>query len=269
MTGSAPTGPAADAGVRVSYDVAGPQGAPVICFLHGTRLSRGMWSAQMDALRDTYRVIAVDLPGHGAAHEKPFTLEGAADHVAAVIREVAPDDRAVVVGLSLGGYVAMVLSATHPGVVRGLVLSGASAEPLGWRAIPYRSLAVALDRWEGLRLAGLDARFFRRRYPPAIAEPIVAGGFWRAGGAAALRALAGRSIVPLLAAYAGPVLLINGAYDLPFRLSAPAFRHAAPHARWVRLAGATHLANLDRPAAFTAAVRRFMERLDAPEMPRA
>ena len=244
------------------YDIDGPVGAPAIVFLHGTRLTRSVWTAQLRELADAYRVIAVDLPGHGTMARTPFTLEDGADHVAAVIRS-AVGGRAVVVGLSLGGYVAMVLAARHPEVVRGLVLSGASAEPMGWRAHPYRWLAWVLERWDGPWLDALDRWFFRRRFPPAVADPIVAGGFWSAGGAVALRSLVGRSFVPILAAYPGPVLLINGEYDLLFRLSAGAFRRAAPQARWVRLKGATHLANLDRPRAFTFAVRRFMTSLDA------
>ena len=268
MTTEAPARAEDPAVTPLPYDIAGPRDAPVLCLIHGTRLTRGMWSAQMTALGDAYRVVAVDLPGHGTQQHRPFTLEHSADHVATVIRDVARDGRAVVVGLSLGGYVAMVLAARHPRVVRGLVLSGASAEPVGWRAAPYRWLALALERFDGPRLNALNAWFFRRRYPPAIAGPIVAGGFWSAGGAVALRALLGRSFVPLLAAYDGPVLLINGEYDLPFRLSSGAFRRAVPQARWVRLAGATHLANLDRPRAFSRAVRRFMDDLDDGQLPR-
>ena len=98
---------------------------------------------------------------------------------------------------------------------------------------------------------------FRRRYPPALAEPIVAGGFWYRGGSSALRALVGERFVPRLAAYPGPTLILNGERDIPFRLFAPTFAAAARDVRRVRLVGATHLANLDRPAAFSEAVRRF------------
>lgn len=272
MPESAVTEPSA--ALRGSYDIAGPIGAPVIVFVHGMRLSRSMWAAQMAELGDSHRVIAVDLPGHGTLNARPFTLDAAADQVATVI-ETAANGRAVVVGLSLGGYVAMHLAARRPELVRGLVVASATAEPVAWRALPFRALAAAIERFDGARLAALNAWFFRSRYPPAIAEPIVAGGFWSVGGTAALRSLVGQRFRPRLAAYPGPTLLLNGAYDVPFRLFAPSFARAARagrtdakgarhgrQVRCVRLAGATHLANLDRPAAFSAAVRGFLQSID-------
>ena len=246
-----------------TFDVAGPLGAPAIVFVHGTRLTRALWTAQLLDLSDTYRVAALDLPGHGALRGQPFELDAAADQVAAVIRATAPadDPRAVVVGLSLGGYVGMHLVSRQPELVRGLVLSGSTAEPVAWRALPYRGLASVMERFAGERLDRLNRWFFRTRFPAATAEPIVAGGFWYAGGAAALRSLVGRSFVPALAAYDGPTLFLNGTWDLPFRLSATTFARAARQPRRVRLAGATHLANLDRPRAFDLAVRRFVASL--------
>ena len=244
-----------------SYDVDGPPGAPAIVFVHGTRLTRSMWRAQLDDLRDTYRVIALDLPGHGALADQPFSVVAASDEVARVIEDAA-GGRAVVVGLSLGGYVAMDLAARRPALVRGLVLSGATAEPIGLRAMPFLALAWAMERCNGPRLDALNRWFFRTRFAPSIARPIIAGGFWSAGGAVALRAVIGRRFAPRLARYAGPTLILNGQYDVLFRLFAPSFARAAREARRVRLGGATHLANLDRPAAFSSAVRRFTGSID-------
>ena len=94
-------------------------------------------------------------------------------------------------------------------------------------------------------------------YIVVSAFTIIAGGIWSTGGAAAVRAVIGERFIPRLAAYPGSTLIINGELDFPFRLWAPAFAAAAHDARRVRLSGATHLANLDRPVAFTNAVRRF------------
>jgi pimeloyl-ACP methyl ester carboxylesterase len=76
-----------------------------------------------------------------------------------------------------------------------------------------------------------------------------------------LQAIAGQRFIPRLSAYPGPTLLLNGEYDLPFRLTAGRFSRAARRSRRVRLAGATHLANLDRPAAFSEAIRQFARSL--------
>ena len=248
----------------VSFDIDGPASAPSIVFVHGTRLSRAVWRAQMDELRDAYRVVALDLPGHGVLAERTFTVTAAADEVARVI-DAAAGGRAVVVGLSLGGYVAMDLAARRPELVRGLVLSGATAEPVGLLAAPYLALAWLMDRLDGNGADAVNTWFFRTRFGPAMADPIVAAGFWSAGGAEALRALVGNRFAPRLAAYPGPTLILNGSWDLLFRLRVGGFARAAQDARRVRLRGATHLANLDRPAAFSLAVRRFVEGLPTAE----
>jgi pimeloyl-ACP methyl ester carboxylesterase len=218
----------------------------------------------MDDLRDTYRVVALDLPGHGRLAGRPFILSDAADEVAQAIEEAA-GGRAVVVGLSLGGYVAMDLAARRPELVRGLVLSGATTEPVGLLASPYLALAWIMERFDGPALDALNTWFFRARFPPAIADPIVAGGFWSAGGAQALRAIVGERFAPRLAVYPGPTLIVNGDWDLLFRLTVDTFARAARDARRVRLRGATHLANLDRPGAFSLAIRRFVEALPEPD----
>ena len=243
-----------------AYDVAGPATAPTIVFVHGTRLTRSSWTPQMEALRDSFRVVAMDLPGHGALADRPFSMAAASEELARVIESTAGGS-AIVVGLSLGGYVGMDLAATRPGLVRGLVLSGATQEPVGLLSTPYLALAWVMDRLDGRAYRGLNAWFFRTRYAPAIAEPIVAGGFFGAGGAGALRALIGERFAPRLAAYDGPVLILNGELDVLFRLGANGFARDARDVRRVRLGGATHLANLDRPAAFSLAVRRFAEEL--------
>jgi pimeloyl-ACP methyl ester carboxylesterase len=240
-----------------AYDVAGPADAPAIVFVHGTRLSRAAWAPQLASLAGEFRVVAPDLPGHGALADVRFTLAGAADQLAEIIDEAA-GGRAVVVGHSLGGYVAMELAARSPERVGGLVLAGASREPVGPWTLPYRSLAFLLRIGNRPALGGLNARFFRWRFGPAIAEPLVAGGFWPRGGAAALAALMGERFIPRLERYPGPTLILNGARDPLFRLGEQAFLSAARNGRREVIPGATHMLNLDRPAAFSEAVRRFV-----------
>jgi pimeloyl-ACP methyl ester carboxylesterase len=245
---------------RAEVVVSGPPDAPAIVFVHGTRLTKTFWAAQHAGLAAGFRTISFDLPAHGSRADEPFTLERAADVLAATIREHA-GGRAVVVGLSLGGYVAMALAAREPELVRGLAISGASAEPTGALTMPILGLAAMMDRFDDDRLDRLNASFFRWRYPAAIAEPIVAGGFWSRGGASALRTLVVERFKPRLAAYPGPTLIVNGSLDLVFRPPSRGFAAVARDARRVRLGGASHLANLDRPGAFNEAVRRFARSL--------
>lgn len=245
--------------------------APAIVFLHGTRLTGAQWASQVAALGGEFRCLAPDLPGHGELAGEPFTLDGAAARVAATI-DGAAGGRAVLVGLSLGGYVAMDVAARWPDRVAGLVLAGATAEPVGPRSLPYLALAWLLDSVDEGRLTRLNDWFFRRRYPPEIAGPIVAGGYSFRGGARAVRAIVGQRFGPRLAAYPGPTLIVNGEFDLLFRLSERTFVERAAEPSRVVLRRALHLTNLDRPEAFTAAVRAFARRVrasagDAPEGP--
>ena len=237
----------------------GPADAPAIVFVHGTRLTRAQWAPQMRLLAPRYRCIAVDLPGHGALVGEPFTREAAADVVAAAIAAEAADGQALVVGLSLGGYVAIDTAERHPDRVVGLVLSGCSAEPVGPGALPFRALASVLD---GAPLGPLDAlnrRFFRLRYPARIAGPIIEGGFGQSGGAQALRAIVGGRFLDRLARLWTPVLIVNGAMDPVFGPSGETWAASCRRGRSAVIPRAMHLAPLDRPRTFSRLVAEFAD----------
>jgi pimeloyl-ACP methyl ester carboxylesterase len=244
------------AGGGSPWDAAGPPGADPIVLVHGTRLTRASWRPQANRLAGEFRVILPDLPGHGTRADERFTLDGAAEALGRVIDDAA-GGRAIVVGLSLGGYVAMTLAARSPERIRGLVLAGASQEPIGGWSIPYRALRLVFARAPRGPLDALNRGFFRLRFPPEISEPIIAGGFWPKGGAQALTALIGERFVPRLASYPGPTLLLNGSLDVPFRLGERRFLAAAQDGHRRVVAGASHLVNLDRPDAVADAIRAF------------
>jgi len=233
---------------------------PTIVFLHATRLTGAQWRAQADALDAEFRCVLVDLPGHGAAADRPFTLAGAASDVATTIAAL-PDGRAVLVGLSLGGYVAMEVAARWPERVAGLVVAGATVNPVGLAGIPFRVLAVAYRFLPGTWLARSQTWSFRRRYRAELVDPILEGGWWFRGGSVAVSTLIGHRFRPSLTRYGGPVLLVNGERDLLFRVGERRFAAAGGDVRRVLIRRAGHRSNLDQPEAFTAVVRRFARSL--------
>jgi pimeloyl-ACP methyl ester carboxylesterase len=229
---------------------------PTIVFLHATRLTGAQWARQVADLAPDFRSLTPDLPGHGTAAGEPFTLEAASRRVADLI-ETEAGGPAILVGLSLGGYVAMDVAARAPELVGGLVLAGATVEPGGVRSIPFRGLARLYGSVPESWLRRQQERSFRRRYPVNVADPVLAGGFWFRGGAEAVRSLVGERFRPRLAAYPGRTLLVNGQADLLFRAGEAAFAAAARDPQRVVIARAGHRSNLDRPRAFSAAVRAF------------
>ena len=243
-------------------EVAGPPDGPLIVFIHGTRVTRTLWRAVVARLADTYRCVSVDLPGHGALAETAFTLDAAADVVQGSIED-AGGGPAVLVGHSLGGYVALTVAARTPQLVRGLVLAGSTAEPSGPVAAAFRLYAWALGVAPQRPLDAINTWFFRHRYPPEIAEPLVASGYWSRGGAAAVGTLPQTRFRERLRAYGGPILVINGDLDFVFRLGERSFLHDVPNVSRRVFRWTTHLSPLDRPDAFAAAVRDFTEQLGA------
>jgi pimeloyl-ACP methyl ester carboxylesterase len=111
---------------------------PSIVFLHGGGLSSHMWEPQFERLSD-FHCLAPDLPEQGkSAHIRPFILEDAARRIVAIINERVPSKRSHVVGLSLGGAVALTMLRIAPECVDHMIVSGTSAgmgKALGWLLI--------------------------------------------------------------------------------------------------------------------------------------
>jgi len=243
------------------FDSAGPTDAPAILLVHGSVVTRKMWLPQLRGLSDTYQVIAPDLPGHGALADMPFTLSAAAQTLADVIRQEA-NGRALVAGLSLGGYVAMELARRSPELVAGLVLSGCSLNFEGILAA-YLKLASWLIRRGWLQLSKEQAeQRVKHMFPPALAEVAEAqlrmGVFPDALGPSYAE-MAGRDFTAVLGKYPGPSLILNGERDASSRRGESKFVSAARQGRAQIIPNAGHVCNLDQPEKYNLAVRGFAE----------
>lgn len=251
-----PGRPAPSPTLEVPWRLEGPSDGPPIVLVHGALMSHSVWRPQLDALSDRFRCVAVDLPGHGVLVDERFTLDAAVARVAAAIG--AAGGRAVLVGLSLGGYVAMALAARRPELVRGLVIAGCTREPDGLSRTAFQLYALGLRVVPQRPLRAVVDRLFRWRYGRRVADAIVVGGYHPRGGGVGVRGVVGGRFRERLLEYGGPILAINGSRDVVFHLGARRFLAGIPNARLVVLRGASHLSNVDRPVEFTRAVESFV-----------
>lgn len=108
-------------GVEVAYTVTGNAPTTVV-LIHGWMCDRGYWRQQVEPLADRFRVIAVDLPGHGASGDgrETWSLEAYGRDVRAVVEELDLD-RVVLIGHSMGGPVALEAARQMPDRVVGIV----------------------------------------------------------------------------------------------------------------------------------------------------
>jgi pimeloyl-ACP methyl ester carboxylesterase len=113
------------------YTDSGPSNAPVIVFLPGGGMSGWSWLPQVRRI-PSYHCLVPDLPGHGRSPaDGPIRINAAAEEVANLINEKVPTGRAHVVGLSMGGQIALQLLGTHPELVDRVIVSGANTSPNG------------------------------------------------------------------------------------------------------------------------------------------
>jgi 3-oxoadipate enol-lactonase len=230
-----------------------------------------MWRGQIAEFSERFRVVAPDLRGHGGTTftREPSTMEEMADDVAALLDELNVP-RAVVCGLSMGGYVALALYRAHPSRVRALVLADtrAKADAEDVRRMreenAQRALAEGMEPIVNSMLPKLLSERARAGSPEVVArlrEMML--GVNPEGAAAALRGMAlRRDQTDLLSKIDVPVLVVAGSEDNVTPPSEAEAMHALIEgSRLQVIEGAGHVSNVERPEEFDRALAEFLEDL--------
>lgn len=258
-----------DAG-QLSYRIDGDRG-PLLLLLHGLGSCAADWVLQVGALRGHFRCLTVDLPGHG---DSPMpagwpTLRDMANDVAGLLLELA-EGPAHLVGLSLGGGVALVLALERPELVRSLTVVNASASLSGgWQRIPSSIVRLALLL--GGPMDWLGAWVARGLFPAAHQSQLRELTRQRIAGNSRLSYL--KSAVAILrfdlrnrvSQIATPTLVVAGDRDRTVLLKAKrALAAAIPEARLHIVEGSGHATPLDAAERFNAILLDFLHQLGQP-----
>lgn len=219
-----------------------------------------MWVPQVHALKGEVLVCAPDLPGHGRLSDRAFTLESAVDRTAEAIASQSTTGKAVTVGLSLGGYVAIAHAARYPEQVAGMVLSGCCVQYFGLIGFLAR-VSVLVLRWTSPhRFEATQRKILSRCTSPKMVEALADAGFSVRGGRQGMEAVIGRDFLAMLKWVQAPVLIVNGERDWLNRRQERRLLDLPKDVEHTVVKGAGHLCSLEQPAVFTDAVRQFARR---------
>ena len=252
---------------RFGYEAAGNPSLPPLLFLHGIGGAARAWRGQLDFFKHRYRTIAWDMPGYGGSAPLPtVSIAALAEALQDFLQQVSAT-KPILVGHSIGGMIAQQLLAKHPHVASAIVLaqtSPAFGKPDGdWQKAFIEARLGPLDRGE--TLAAMAPSLVRELVgdDPDIGGMELARDCMASVPEATYRAtmlsMLGFDQRSALKDIVVPTLLLSGAKDK--NAPAPMMAKMAayiPSARYVELEGVGHLANLERPGAFNAALDTFL-----------
>lgn len=246
----------ADDGFSISYEVYGSGGGAALLLSHGFGSSQRAWASNVNALATGRRCVTWDMRGHGRsdspAAPEAYSAAACVADMAALLDEVEAS-KAVLGGLSLGGYLSLVFYLAHPERVKALVLADTGPgfrndeARQRWNA---RAFAQA-DRLERDGLAALGSDRWLHRSADGVAKA-----------ARGILAQRDASVIDSLAAVSVPTLVIVGADDAPFIGAANYLTAKIPNATLTVIEHAGHESNVDRPNVFNARVGEFLTKID-------
>ena len=253
---------------RFCYEAAGDPSSPTLVFLHGIGGAARAWRGQLETFSDRYRAMAWDMPGYGGSAPLPsVSIAALADALQDFLQQVGAT-KPILVGHSIGGMIVQQLLVKSPHIAGAVVLaqtSPAFGKPDGdWQKSFIDARLGPLDRGETLAtLAPTLVKELVGDDPDVSGMEIardcmacVPDTTYRA----TMLALMGFDLRNALKKIAVPTLVLSGSKDN--NAPAPMMAKMAsyiPSATFVELDGVGHLANLERPGAFNAALDSFLK----------
>ena len=240
-------------------------GRPVV-LIHGGQLDRRMWDREFDALADQYRVVRYDVRGFGMSPAGADTSFRSYEDLRALLDSLGIA-RTSIVGLSLGGRIAVDFAIAHAERVDRLVLLAPGVSGYPWsagdttwthameQALAARDTVAITDLW--LRTTFMSPAMANPAIAPRVRELSLAnsGAFLRTRMGHELEPPAWRRLRELHA----PTLVVVGTSDDPdIRTIVDSIARQAPHAREIVVPGAGHMLNMERPAEILKAIKEFL-----------
>lgn len=254
-------------GQHLYYQDTGGTG-PVIVFSHGLMMDHDMFAPQVEALRDRYRCITWDERGHGETateNPEPFSYYDSADDLAALLDHLGVE-RAVLAGMSQGGFLSLRCALTHPERVQALVLLDTQAGKEQEDKLPMYQQLIGTFMEQGLTpMIG-----------NTIAQIILGSDFadvdtWQAKWQKISPANVGNNFQALtsrdditgrLHEISQPALVVHGDADIAIPLEqGRIMANQLPDADLVIIPGAGHAANLSHPEPVNRALEVFLDKL--------
>lgn len=255
-------------GVQIHYEVAGESG-PAVLLVHGLGGNAGQWHDVAASLSPSCRVVLMDMRGHGES-DKPaavYSIKMFSDDMAAVCR-AAGVERCVAVGASVAGAAVVQFAADHPDLARGIVPVGgtvalpqAGRDRMNQRAAEVESKGMAAVA-DAVCAASLGPATHASNPSQVNALKALLLSNDPKAYAAGARAVALTDVSAALPRVKCPAMIVFGADEKVAPLGAQsALKKGLPHATLRVIPAAGHLAFIEQPALFVAALLEFLAAL--------
>ena len=248
-------------GVKIHYEIHGS--GPALLLTHGYSSTSAMWAGQIDALAKRHTLVLWDMRGHGQSDypddPSAYSEELTVGDMAALLDRVGAK-RAIVGGLSLGGYMSLAFYRAHPERVRALLIIDTGP---GFKKDEARGAwnKRAHDTGDRFAREGLASLKNASRERSSVSHRDATGLALAARGMLTQR---DARVIETLPHIKVPSLVVVGADDTPFLAASDYMAAKIPGAQKLVIPAAGHAVNIDQPQAFIEGVMPFLDSLEGP-----